>query len=255
MWNPLICESLANFVLTLIILIYLFALLTCLYCCIIGLKAYTKDPHTISIMNQVETKMDPKSDLCDQLEKSAKVSNEDSTTPVRKSSSFHSSNFFVQINRFFQSSETSEAGGNDFQLDKLKLYFESCISTEGQVLIDQYILGYDELYKFLNLLGTVFSWVASDVQAKLEVNKYHKLGFNVWLTFFECNFLFFILKIIRNFRKDPELGIHFETIETMTSYEVKENLIKTKAKDCSTGILSDLKKQRLISHKNYSHLF
>ena len=35
--------------------------------------------------------------------------------------------------------------------------------------MDFYILGYDELYKFLNLLGTVFSWVASDVHAKLEV--------------------------------------------------------------------------------------
>jgi hypothetical protein len=31
-------------------------------------------------------------------------------------------------------------------------------------------LGYEELYKFLNLLGTVFGWVASDVHAKLEVN-------------------------------------------------------------------------------------
>lgn len=36
--------------------------------------------------------------------------------------------------------------------------------------MDLYIQGYDELYKFLNLLGTVFGWVASDVHAKLEVS-------------------------------------------------------------------------------------
>jgi hypothetical protein len=43
------------------------------------------------------------------------------------------------------------------------------ITPEGHVSVDFYILGYGELYKFLNLLGTVFGWVASDVHAKLEV--------------------------------------------------------------------------------------
>ena len=44
------------------------------------------------------------------------------------------------------------------------------ITIEGHLSVDNYILGYEELYKFLNLLGTVFGWVASDVHAKLEVS-------------------------------------------------------------------------------------
>ena len=52
------------------------------------------------------------------------------------------------------------------------IYFDSSITPEGHLSVDKYILGYEELYKFLNLLGTVFGWVASDVHAKLEVRKH-----------------------------------------------------------------------------------
>ncbi len=58
---------------------------------------------------------------------------------------------------------------SDFNLKKSI----SSITPEGHISVDNYILGYDELYKFLNLLGTVFGWVASDVHAKLEVCSSH----------------------------------------------------------------------------------
>ena len=36
-----------------------------------------------------------------------------------------------------------------------------------------YVKGYREVYKFLNLLGTVFGWVGSDVWAKIvQLEKY-----------------------------------------------------------------------------------
>ena len=33
--------------------------------------------------------------------------------------------------------------------------------------LSSYVAGYREVYKFLNLLGTVFGWVGSDVWAKI----------------------------------------------------------------------------------------
>ena len=49
-----------------------------------------------------------------------------------------------------------------------------CIDGEGRILLSKYIIGYEELYKFLNLLGTVFGWVSTDVDAKLDVLREHR---------------------------------------------------------------------------------
>ena len=56
---------------------------------------------------------------------------------------------------------------SDFSLEKLRVSFEGCISDDGKILLKNYIEGFEELYKFLNLLGTVFGWVSTDVDAKM----------------------------------------------------------------------------------------
>ena len=56
---------------------------------------------------------------------------------------------------------------SDFSLDTLKSSFEGCISEDGKILLKNYITGFEELYKFLNLLGTVFGWVSTDVDNKI----------------------------------------------------------------------------------------
>merc|ERR1712117_939063 len=66
--------------------------------------------------------------------------------------------------------------------------------------MDSYIKGYEEIVKFLNLLGTVFGWVASDVVAKISTLKGHV--------------------------NSEETGSHYVSIQTMTAYEVKENLLR-----------------------------
>jgi hypothetical protein len=38
----------------------------------------------------------------------------------------------------------------------LRAEFEKCLTKDGDVLIEHYIAGYEELDKFLHLLGTVF---------------------------------------------------------------------------------------------------
>ncbi len=52
--------------------------------------------------------------------------------------------------------EDEIANEDSFNLVTLKTQFEKCLSDNGEVLIEHYILGYAELDKFLHLLGTVF---------------------------------------------------------------------------------------------------
>merc|ERR1711992_121968 len=145
---------------------------------------------------------------------------------------------FLSIN-LVQSSKMSEeqeknnvaaeavTNGNEdeFSLDNLKSHFESCIGEDGSVYIDKYLLGYDELYKFLNLLGTVFGWVATDVWNKMETVRNHRKGEN---------------------------SAKYETIQSMLAFEIESNMIKPKAKDSSTGTRNLL---RYIVLWNISKLF
>ena len=63
---------------------------------------------------------------------------------------------------------------SDFSLDTLRTSFEGCITEDGKILLKNYITGFEELYKFLNLLGTVFGWVSTDVDNKIG-KKLHSL--------------------------------------------------------------------------------
>ena len=59
-----------------------------------------------------------------------------------------------------------------------------------------YVKGYREVYKFLNLLGTVFGWVGSDVWAKIVQLEKYLAG---------------------------EEKEHYQNIKAMIDYEVTEN--------------------------------
>jgi len=99
--------------------------------------------------------------------------------------------------------QNEESDASEFSLDNLKSHFEKCIGENGEVYVDKYLLGYDELYKFLNLLGTVFGWVATDVFNKMEIVRGHRKGEN---------------------------GAKYETIQTMLNFEIESNMIKPKLK-------------------------
>lgn len=79
------------------------------------------------------------------------------------------------------------------------------------------------MYKFLNLLGTVFGWVASDVYAKLLIIRGHKNGAN---------------------------GAKYETVQSMIDYEIENKMIKPKAKDEPTGTRNLLRLHRALEYIN-----
>lgn len=91
---------------------------------------------------------------------------------------------------------------SEFDLKNLGKAFRSCVNEDGTLDMDHYILAFVEIHKFLSLLGSVFSFVASEVDGKLE--------------------------LIKKQRNDPEKGSHYGTIESMIQYELKENIINFK---------------------------
>jgi len=109
----------------------------------------------------------------------------------------------------------------DFSLDNLKLQFEECLKDDNTISLEKYILGYEELFKFLNLLGTVFGWVASDIDAKMEILRGLKNG---------------------------EQSEKYQCVQSMIQYEVDNNLIKHKAKDSSTGTRNLLRLHRALEY-------
>ena len=72
----------------------------------------------------------------------------------------------------------------DFDLELLTQHFKDSTAAPGDnvnlvishlsgLCLASYVKGYREVYKFLNLLGTVFGWVGSDVWAKIvQLEKY-----------------------------------------------------------------------------------
>ena len=109
----------------------------------------------------------------------------------------------------------------DFDLEKLLKNFEDCIDSEGRIVLENYIKGYEELYKFLNLLGTVFGWVSTDVDAKLNVIRAHRKS---------------------------ESSDHYQDVRSMLKYEVEAKLIKPKAKDSGTGARNLLRLHRALEY-------
>ncbi|ETN59424.1 hypothetical protein AND_008979 [Anopheles darlingi] len=88
-----------------------------------------------------------------------------------------------------------------FDLQKVHERFNESLSGEDDVYVDQYLEAFKELYKFFQLMGTVFGFVSSDVKEKVE-----------------------ILEKLRA----KENAESFLTIRTMMEYERDSNLLNKK---------------------------
>jgi len=108
----------------------------------------------------------------------------------------------------------------EFQLEVLTNHFDKATATPG-ICVTSYIKGYREVYKFLNLLGTVFGWVGSDVWAKIvTLQKY----------------------------LDGAEHANYENAKAMIEYEIKHDLIKTKKKDDPSGTRTLLRLHRALEY-------
>ncbi len=113
----------------------------------------------------------------------------------------------------------------DFELDNLRKCFAECLQEDGTLLVDKYILGYEEIYRFLCLLGTVFGWVASDVAHKTDVLREHFFG------------------------KEAD---SYKTVQSMVQHEIDTGLVRVNAKhkDCKSGARNLLRLHRALAYIN-----
>ncbi|XP_041984703.1 ceramide-1-phosphate transfer protein [Aricia agestis] len=79
--------------------------------------------------------------------------------------------------------------------------FKKSLKDDDDVIIEDYIDGYNELVKFLNLIGSVFSFVSSDVKSKI--------------------------KVMEKLRSEED-SIYYESYKKMMKYEKESNLYEKK---------------------------
>jgi len=126
----------------------------------------------------------------------------------------------AEVKEMTQEMENIDIGGDEFSLVVLADQFNRCLKNP-ELTVVEYIAGYKEVYKFLALLGSVFSWVGSDVYAKIATLEKYLEGEN----------------------KE-----HYQTIKSMIDYEVKNDLIKAKKKDDPSGSRTLLRLHRALEY-------
>lgn len=61
-----------------------------------------------------------------------------------------------------------------FQLRIVLDAFKKTLQEDGNLVMDEYIRGYDELCVFFDMLGTVFGFITSDVREKIGILQEHR---------------------------------------------------------------------------------
>ncbi|XP_067826583.1 ceramide-1-phosphate transfer protein [Heptranchias perlo] len=93
------------------------------------------------------------------------------------------------------------ADAERFSLSEVLESFRSCLTDSGEVLQEHYLNGWKGLVKFMNSLGTVFSFISKDAVTKIQIMENYKSGEN---------------------------GQEYLTIQSMVKYEVDHNLVDLK---------------------------
>ncbi|XP_012662676.1 ceramide-1-phosphate transfer protein isoform X2 [Otolemur garnettii] len=86
----------------------------------------------------------------------------------------------------------------DFNLKVVLVSFKQCLNEKEEVLLDHYITSWKGLVRFLNSLGTIFSFISKDVVSKLQ--------------------------IIERLRGGPQHE-HYQSLQSMVAYELGHQLV------------------------------
>jgi len=108
----------------------------------------------------------------------------------------------------------------DFSIVNLEKCFKACMS-DPNLKHESYVQGYRELYKFLTMLGSVFTWVASDVKAKIDL----------------------LTKYLSSEEKDK-----YVTIQMMLTFEEEKGMVKRKKNDDPSGSRTLLRLHRALEY-------
>ncbi|XP_072282141.1 ceramide-1-phosphate transfer protein [Pyxicephalus adspersus] len=92
-----------------------------------------------------------------------------------------------------------------FSLREVLVSFKSCLVDDDQdVLVEHYLKGWKGLVRFMNSLGTVFSFVSKDAVSKIQIMENYLSG---------------------------EQGERYRTLQSMVEYELSSNLVDLNKRD------------------------
>uniref|UniRef100_A0A8C8S3Y7 Glycolipid transfer protein domain-containing protein n=1 Tax=Pelusios castaneus TaxID=367368 RepID=A0A8C8S3Y7_9SAUR len=88
--------------------------------------------------------------------------------------------------------------GKGFQVSRLLGAFRACITLDGEILLQEYLLGWKELIKLMDSLGAAFGLIAQETQAKMAIMERHQVGVH---------------------------GSHYHTLQAMVAFELRRGLV------------------------------
>lgn len=88
--------------------------------------------------------------------------------------------------------------GKDFQIRRLLRAYDSCVTINNEILLKEYLSGWSELVRFMNSLGTVFSFISYETTKKI--------------------------KILRDYQRGPHAK-EYHTLQSMVKHELKNHIV------------------------------
>ncbi|XP_075703422.1 ceramide-1-phosphate transfer protein-like isoform X2 [Rhinoderma darwinii] len=59
--------------------------------------------------------------------------------------------------------------GRNFQIGKMLQSFHTCVTTDEQILLEHYLEAWRELIKFMDSMGTVFTFISHETRTKINI--------------------------------------------------------------------------------------
>ncbi|XP_039180830.1 glycolipid transfer protein domain-containing protein 2 [Crotalus tigris] len=88
--------------------------------------------------------------------------------------------------------------GEEFDIRHLQSAFSASLSPRGEVLLQEYLQGWRQLLKFLDMLGRAFGLISREVESKISILQQHQEG--------------------------PH-GLHYRTVQSMVDFELASGLV------------------------------
>ncbi|XP_038678082.1 ceramide-1-phosphate transfer protein isoform X2 [Scyliorhinus canicula] len=108
-----------------------------------------------------------------------------------------------------------------FSLSEALESFRKCLTDDGEILQEHYLNGWKGLVKFMNSLGTAFSFISNDAVAKIQILENYRCGAN---------------------------GQMYLTVQSMVKYEVDHRLVdlEKRGDHCESGCRTLLRLHRAL---------
>ncbi|KAM9312184.1 ceramide-1-phosphate transfer protein-like [Gastrophryne carolinensis] len=90
---------------------------------------------------------------------------------VRKENVSGSLNYSKEDSNYQQVVEKSlkSCKGKNFQIGKMLQSFHDCVASDREVLLEHYLHGWRELIKFMDSMGSVFTFISSETMTKVNI--------------------------------------------------------------------------------------